>query len=336
MYRDKTSYSILVVEDNIGDYILVEEYLEESMLEPRIHRVLNFGQAREALISNTPTYDAILLDLSLPDKNGEPLVNEIREVAPAIPVIILTGYADVSFAVRSLALGISDYLIKDNLNPAMLHKSIVYAIERNKVLVSLRASEQRYSHLFHMSPLPMWVYDPETLAFVDVNEAAVNHYGYTFEEFMAMNVAELTKVAGTEREDFLPCPKSSGSDSCLPVGPIRHRKKNGQVIYVELQTNSFSFGNKESVIVLAVDITERLHYIQAIQQQNQRLKEIAWFQSHTVRAPLARMMGMISLIKDEVLTMEEKIEFLTPILDSAHELDQIINEIVEKTDELNL
>lgn len=114
-----------------------------------------------------------------------------------------------------------------------------------------------------------------------------------------------------------------------------HRKKDGQLICVSLQTNSFTFEDKESVIVLAVDVTERLRYVQAIEQQNQRLKEIAWFQSHIVRAPLARMMGMIGLIRDDVLTMEEKIEFLAPILDSARELDQIINGIVDKTDSLD-
>jgi PAS domain S-box-containing protein len=336
MYRDKKRYNLLVVEDNTGDFVLVEEYLQESMLAPRIERVLNFGQARELLESHPVVFDAILLDLSLPDKNGEPLVNEILEVVPTIPIIILTGFTDLGFAMRSLAMGASDYLIKDNLTPGMLYKSIVYAIERNKVLVSLRASEQRYSHLFHRSPLPMWVYDAQTLTFVDVNQAAINHYGYTFEEFMGMCITALNETTGTEPVESEPCPTSRPGENQPPEELIMHRKKNGQVIYVALQTNSFSFGNKESVIVLAVDITERLRYVQAIQEQNERLKEIAWLQSHVVRAPLARMMGMISLIRDNVLTTEEKIEFLTPILDSARELDEIIHGIVQKTDGLDL
>jgi PAS domain S-box-containing protein len=334
VFRDRKQYSLLVVEDNAGDYMLVEDYLQEAMHAPRIHRVLSFGQVRELLSGESAAFDAILLDLSLPDKNGEPLVNGIMEVAPTIPIIILTGYTDVGFAMRSLALGVSDYLIKDNLSPAMLHKSIVYAIERNKVMVSLRASEQRYSSLFQMSPLPMWVHDAKTLAIVDVNEAATNHYGYTYEEFLGMTAESLVHKENVSVEQ--PACHSPFTNDDSRQETVMHRKKDGQLICVSLQTNSFSFENKESVIVLAVDVTERLRYVQAIEQQNQRLKEIAWFQSHIVRAPLARMMGMISLIRDDVFTMEEKIEFLAPVLDSARELDQIINGIVDKTDSLNL
>ena len=67
-------------------------------------------------------FDIIFLDLSLPDKNGLELVEEVENLANDKPIIILTGYQDANFAVKSLSLGASDYLVKDVLNPTVLSK----------------------------------------------------------------------------------------------------------------------------------------------------------------------------------------------------------------------
>lgn len=57
--------------------------------------------------------------------------------------------------------------------------------------ILLTASEKKYSELFHLSPLPMWVYDTESLEFIDVNDAAVKHYGYSHTEFLAMTILDI-------------------------------------------------------------------------------------------------------------------------------------------------
>src|SRR5690606_5724016 len=130
------------------------------------------------------------LDLSLPDVSKEELIKSSKEFNQ-LPVIILTGYSDMDFAVNSLSQGVSDYLIKDMITPLILYKSVIYSIERHRFLQSLIASEKRYMDLFHLSPAPMWVYNLETLEFLDVNKAAVNNYGYTREEFMSMTLKDI-------------------------------------------------------------------------------------------------------------------------------------------------
>jgi hypothetical protein len=80
------------------------------------------------------------------------------------------------------------------------------------------------------------------------------------------------------------------------------------------------------------DITERMTYIKAIEDQNERLKEIAWTQSHIVRAPLARIMGLIEIIPKYESFDKIPPEILPHILNSAHELDDIIRDIVIKTE----
>lgn len=83
------------------------------------------------------------------------------------------------------------------------------------------------------------------------------------------------------------------------------------------------------------DVTERKKQIIAIQKQNEQLKEIAWTQSHIVRAPLARMMGIINLFDEGIIQDLEVEEFLNYIKQSGTELDEIIKDIVKKTERVD-
>ncbi|HCA44097.1 MAG TPA: histidine kinase [Bacteroidetes bacterium] len=336
MHKDKKPYRILVIEDNPGDFILVEDYLFDTILTPVIKNITSFTESKYYINTNLSQIDAILLDLTLPDCSGESLLNEILNIAGDIPVIILTGYTDAGFAIKSLKLGASDYLLKDELNPAILYKSIVYNIERKKSLKQLQDSEQRYSELFQFSPLPMWVYDSETLFFLDVNEAAVNKYGYTVEEFKNMKITEIRP-----EEDIPELMKvlefSKNKDRNTFVGEFRHRKKNGEIFSVEVTSNIIVYNGRKAEIILANDITDKKKYLNKIESQNTKLKEIAWFQSHIVRTPVSKLLGLLGLIlngyaKDEKM----KTELLQDTFNAASDLDKIIKDVVDKTNELDI
>jgi PAS domain S-box-containing protein len=92
-----------------------------------------------------------------------------------------------------------------------------------------------------------------------------------------------------------------------------------------------AFPSEKGLSVYFRDITERLNYIKAIEEQNENLKEISWLQSHVIRAPLARIMGLIQLITDSKQDVEEKQNALNYLLTSAHELDDVIRTITDKT-----
>jgi light-regulated signal transduction histidine kinase (bacteriophytochrome) len=117
---------------------------------------------------------------------------------------------------------------------------------------------------------------------------------------------------------------------------VRHRKKNGAIIQVEVQSNTMNYKGKKACITLAKDITDRLMHIEAIEKQNEKLQEIAWIQSHVVRAPLAKIMGLIDLLQNHQLTDTEKGDMFIHILNSANELDAIIKQIVKKTELIQL
>lgn len=328
MIKNNPAANILVVEDNAGDFILVESYLDYELM-PVIVQAKSFGEASSMLFPGDVHFDVILLDLTLPDNSGEKLITDIVSLSAGCPVIVLTGYTDIEFSIKSLSLGVADYLIKDEINSSSLYKSILYTIERKKTIKELEESEKRYSDLFQLSPQPMWLYELGTLKFLDVNAAAIKHYGYSREDFLSMNVKELIPYEDTT-ENGSTFPKEND----LLMLPIicRHRKKNGEIIQVELQSNIINFKGREAYIALSIDITERLNYIAAIEKQNEKLQEIAWIQSHVVRAPLAKIMGLIDLIQNHDPSDTEKDDLFKHIINSANELDALIKETVNKAD----
>lgn len=332
---DHISYQILVVEDNPGDYVLITDYLEDQFLTPKILWAKNFKEAKEIVADESLKNDLILLDLSLPDKSGEDLINEMHLLCPEIPLIILTGLSDNNFGVKSLSLGVSDYLIKDELDANSLYRSIIYNIERKKTSLQLANSEKRYSDLFHLSPQPMWVYDTKTLRFLDVNEAAEKHYGYSLQEFLGMTIKDIRPVEEIpemiKRVEFF-----NDKPATRSGGIYRHMKKSGEIIFVEIQSNTIPFQDSVGRIILANDVTERITYVEHIEKQNQKLKEIAWIQSHVVRAPLARMMSLIDIIKNYGLEENEGENLLNHLWTSAEELDTIIKDISKKSEAIQL
>ncbi|MEO6550049.1 MAG: PAS domain S-box protein [Ferruginibacter sp.] len=256
MEKDKASYKMLIIEDNLGDIALIKEYVEEQFTSPHITVARSYKESLLVLDIAAASFDILLLDLSLPDKNGELLINEII-AHPKIncPVIILTGYADVGFSIKSISLGISDYLLKDELTASMLYKSVIYAIERCDFKLRLQESENKFSLFFNLSPQPMWVYDLETLAFININEAAVKHYGYTEVEFFNIDPVQLH--VPEEREDVKKTIKYADNKGLSFSGGFRHIKKNGEEIEVEMYSTFLVIGGRRCRSVVAIDVTEK-------------------------------------------------------------------------------
>lgn len=126
--------------------------------------------------------------------------------------------------------------------------------ERKRVLEALRQSEERYRLLFDHNPVPMWLYDAETLHFVAVNETAVRNYGYTEEEFLGMSIGQIRPEEDLER--FIENVRAT-RDEPLTVSEWRHRRKDGTILHVEVMSRPLVFNGRPSRLVMAADITEK-------------------------------------------------------------------------------
>jgi signal transduction histidine kinase len=140
---NKGDHTILVIEDNPGDFALVEEFLFEQIEAPVISHAMSYQEAKAALSVRDRAFDVILLDLSLPDKTGVLLIQEIVNISMNCAIIVLTGYTDFTFGVKSLSMGVSDYILKEELTAISLYKSIVYSTERKRIISALEVSERQ-------------------------------------------------------------------------------------------------------------------------------------------------------------------------------------------------
>lgn len=93
-----SNLSILVIEDNEGDFVLVEDFLIETYNEIHIQHCVDFNTAEECFKQNEDQYAAILFDFNFPDSNGIELISEVLQICKDTPVIVLTGYADINLA----------------------------------------------------------------------------------------------------------------------------------------------------------------------------------------------------------------------------------------------
>ncbi len=122
---------VLLVEDNPTDALLVEVALEEmTALTPQLTHVELLSQAQNAL--KNAEFDIVLLDLSLPDGQGLGNFERLHQVAPTVPIIVLTGSADEELGTQAIARGAADYLIKGATDSSLLERAARYAIERKK------------------------------------------------------------------------------------------------------------------------------------------------------------------------------------------------------------
>jgi signal transduction histidine kinase len=127
------SLAVLLVEDNPGDADLFERYLKQatftgSTTTVSMTHAVSLAEAEEYVAA--ATFDAVFLDLGLPESSGLETLSRFLELDPQSPVIVLTGLADDERAVEAIQLGAQDYLIKDGLDDHAVARSLRYAIER--------------------------------------------------------------------------------------------------------------------------------------------------------------------------------------------------------------
>jgi serine phosphatase RsbU (regulator of sigma subunit) len=136
--------SVLLVEDDRADALLVEELIADAGAEIRLVWAPSMADAERELTAARP--DCVLLDLNLPDANGTDALARICDRDATLPIVVLTGLIDEHFGVSAVASGAQDYLVKGRVDPEMLRRSLLYAIERKRAeltAVDLYASRLR-------------------------------------------------------------------------------------------------------------------------------------------------------------------------------------------------
>ncbi len=149
---------VLLIEDNPGDARLIEILLDESdFTNFYVDRKETLKEGLEAL-DNYSGYEAVLLDLSLPDSNGFPTLEKLLDKHPNANVIVLTGFADKSMGLKAVQAGAQDFLVKDRFDADHLSKSLRFSMERKTILKRLEDTQK-------LARIGNWEYDEENQLF---------------------------------------------------------------------------------------------------------------------------------------------------------------------------
>ena len=245
---------ILHVEDDPADALLVSDLFAEQGLAVKVHAVSHKADFLQAL--KAEKWDLILSDYRLPDFNGMEALKAVRELFPLLPFILLTGNIGEQAAIETLKAGATDYVLKnyrERLVPAV-RRAINEAAERARFLAAeedLRRSEKQYRFLFHSNPHSMLIFDLEDLKILEVNDAAIQHYGYSREEFVAKTLTSLRATI-------------PGLGSRPPVWDAeaksliwQHQHKNGNTMDVEVVWSPLTFEGRLAALTMATDVTAR-------------------------------------------------------------------------------
>jgi PAS domain S-box-containing protein len=148
--------------------------------------------------------------------------------------------------------------------------------ERKEAEEALGRQEKQYRILFETHPNPTWVYDAKTLAFLAVNDAAVEHYGYSRKEFLGLTIRDIRPQedvpALIEASDATAA--SGKKEPSRHSGIWRHRKRNGEILFADIYTTNIQFEGHAAHLAIAIDITEKKEAEDAIRQSEERMRAV--------------------------------------------------------------
>ena len=219
------------------------------------------------------------------------------------------------------------------------------SLQRDQAMAALADSERRYRSQFESSPQPMWVFDQDSLAFLEVNDAAVGHYGYTRDEFLRMALKDVRPA-----EDIPELLSVVSGNFARPQNEsaARHRTKSGAVIHVELASHAVAWNGGPARMVIVNDVTSRVLAERAwaglsstleaqvhqrtaeLEVANKELEAFSYSVSHDLRNPLAAIQAFCVVLTKrygESIPVEA-LEYVQKIAGGATHMNMLIADLL--------
>ncbi len=294
--------SILLVEDDQGDAVLLQNLLKRSkQLHVGITHAESIKQAESFL--DTGSYDIVVLDLTLGDTKGLGTLQRLGSRILEIPIVVMSGIDDETVAIKAVQKGAQDYLIKGQADASTLERTLLYAVERFSHGRELRATQERFRLIVQSSADGIVIVDADGMVSF-VNQAALDLFKKTDDELIGRTFA-------------YPIVTTGHSEICIPQDGAADKT-------VEMRSVQLEWEGAPAVLILLRDISERIKL--------DKLKdEFVGNVSHELRTPLTIIRESISQISDGICgpTTDKQSRFLNKSLANIDRLRNIIDNLLD-------
>jgi len=341
-------WKLLLVEDNIDHAELTEIALRKNISDLEITKAFSAKSCLSLLENNS--FDMILLDYSLPDKNGLAVLEEIKKRGIQTPIIVVTGMGSEMIAVKAIKKGAYDYLIKSEGYLVTLPVTIQKVLKNRGLEERLDETEQRYKDLVENANDGIYILDKNG-RFLLINNKIVEFTGYSRNELLKMHFRHI--IAREEKSKWPRLIRKLQKEKSLEHIRTMIQTKTGQKIHIELNVSPVYKNSKiNGYRGIARDITSQMQTEKEIRKQSEELKklnqelkkknkeleEIGQLKSqfvsnvsHELRTPLNGVLGYAELLRDGIYgpVNDEQKKALQNIIFSGNHLLDLINEILD-------
>ena len=262
---------VLLVEDNPADARLVREMLKDAQRPVALTHAPRLRDALEFL--RTQGFNAILLDLNLPDSEGMNTFLRARAEALHAPIVVLTGLADEEVAARAVREGAQDYLVKAEVDGPLLYRSIRYAVERQAYDEAIRRSAALYRNLIEGSIQGVMIHVDGLIKLA--NPALASMLGFEYPDellgqpvwpYIAPEDREMAQAYQKARREGRPAPSNF---------ELHLQRRDGAIIALECMATSIAWDGGQATLATVVDMTERKRTEQRLRASEERFRQIA-------------------------------------------------------------
>jgi PAS domain S-box len=305
----KGPINVLLVEDNQGDAVIINEMFREiPQIEFNISHAKRLSEGLKTI--DEDDFHIVLLDLQLPDSQGIETFNHVHQLAPEIPIIILTGLEDEDFALDIVGEGAQDYLVKGQVDQKLLARSIKYSIERKHIEGRLRESEEKYRLMVEkIHSGVFFVNSRNQLSYV--NKQMARMLGFTVTEMLNKDISQFTNPEGESCFKKHLQKIKKGKDYPKKIAQtyeLEFLNRKGSSLWVLVSTNPLFKPNGEylGAISIMTDISSRKGIEKSL------------------------MDAMIEKDKDFFLIMGNMVEAMKPLIHKSQMRNHVVDEFDDK------
>ena len=328
--------NVLLIEDNPGDARLIKEMINQVIgIKINIDWTDKLSIGIKKIAQNK--VDAILLDLSLPDSNGLITFISLSDRSSNIPIIVITGLEDQLVSIEAMKSGAQDYLIKDKIDTHLLKKTILHAIERKKIEIEIRKSEEKYRNLYDTALVGMFKLEARTLKVIQSNKTFLEILGYKLED--GKKKSEILAIINP----FIKIKDSKKLNSFISNMEKYYQVNNCEMVLlssnglsINVLINAKYYEIDDTIEGTIIDITKlkniEKELIIAKNKAEETDKLKIYFlskMSHELKTPLNSVLGYAQLLDIQKLKESDVKNYSKKILEAGNHLLDLINSLID-------